>query len=193
MPNKFQLKRWHLLLYLLSLMLLFAVAFLALHNNILKQRAAELQQEIEAQELQLQEGQQLLDEVIRQRDRNEELIQRMEEWLNTWEVEEKEITGYAPLDPDAIEGMCYAGDPNITASGAQVVPGVTAAAGPDVPLGTPVYVLGHGWRVVQDRGERIRSNQLDLAMNTQAEAFNWGRQKVLVIYPKEDGKKDGRE
>ena len=28
-----------------------------------------------------------------------------------------EATAYAPIDPQAVEGMCYSGDPWVTASG----------------------------------------------------------------------------
>ena len=38
-----------------------------------------------------------------------------------------EVTSYAPLDPDAVEGMCYSGDPSITATGTTVRYGVAAA------------------------------------------------------------------
>ena len=36
-------------------------------------------------------------------------------------------TGYAPLDPGAVCGMCYSGDPTVTASGRETKPGVTVA------------------------------------------------------------------
>ena len=54
-------------------------------------------------------------------------LNKIEDELNKWSV--YEATAYAPLDPKAKEGMCYEGDPRITASGAPVVPGVTVAAG----------------------------------------------------------------
>ncbi len=91
------------------------------------------------------------------------------------------LTAYAPLDPRAVEGMCYSGDPNITASGAQVVPGVTVAAGREIPFGTRVWIEGFGMRVVQDRGGRIGSDNLDMAVETRAEAFQVGRQRVRVL------------
>ena len=111
-----------------------------------------------------------------------ELGDRMESWLDTWEVELWESTAYAPLDSQAIEGMCYSGDPRITTSGAKTTPGVTAAAGPGVEFGTKVYVAGDGARIVQDRGGRIGNGCIDLAMKTREEALAWGRRRVTVIW-----------
>ena len=105
-------------------------------------------------------------------------LNKIEDELNKWSV--YEATAYAPLDPNAKEGMCYEGDPRITASGAPVVPGVTVAAGKDLPFGTELYIRGIGKRVVQDRGAAISRGCIDIAMETQAEAFRFGRRHVLV-------------
>jgi len=105
-------------------------------------------------------------------------IDEIEDELNKWSV--YEATAYAPLDPKAKEGMCYEGDPRITASGAPVVPGVTVAAGKELPFGTELYIHGIGKRVVQDRGAAISRGHIDIAVNTQAEAFQFGRRHVLV-------------
>ena len=72
------------------------------------------------------------------------------------------VTGYAPLDPDAIEGMCYSGDPNVTASGAKSDPNRTIAAGPGIPFGTQIYIPGIGNRIVEDRGSAITDNHIDI-------------------------------
>ncbi len=103
--------------------------------------------------------------------------------LSSWEVKEFEVTGYAPLDPNAVEGMCYSGDPNVTASGAQVVPGVTVAAGPDIPFGTPLYIEGLGWREVQDRGGRIGNGNLDVVFSSRGDAQRFGRKTLTVVLP----------
>jgi len=148
------------------------------------QQRGRLQEELRSQELQLEVTQTLLQEVRRLRAENEELRRRMQEWLDTWDVSVAEVTAYAPLDPAAKEGMCYEGDPHVTASGAEVVPGVTAAAGPDVEFGTRIYIHGHGMRVVQDRGGRIGPGCIDLAVGSREEALAWGRKKVKVVYQK---------
>ena len=105
-------------------------------------------------------------------------LNKIEDELNKWSV--YEATAYAPLDPKAKEGMCYEGDPRITASGAPVVPGVTVAAGKELPFGTELYIKGIGKRIVQDRGAVISRGRIDIAVKTQAEAIRFGRRPVLV-------------
>jgi 3D (Asp-Asp-Asp) domain-containing protein len=105
-------------------------------------------------------------------------LNEIEDELNKWSL--YEATAYASLDPNAKEGMCYEGDPRITASGAPVVPGVTVAAGKDLPFGTELYIHGIGKRIVQDRGAAISRGRIDIAVKTQAEAIRFGRRHVLV-------------
>lgn len=103
-------------------------------------------------------------------------------WVNTWTIDEAELSFYAPLDPLAKEGVCFSGDRTITASGAPVVIGETIAAGPDIPFGTQVWIEGWGRREVQDRGGRIGEGQIDIAVGTVEEAMKLGRQTVKVAY-----------
>ena len=145
----------------------------------LQQERAWLQEEILTLEA---ENALLRERIAEMKDQQTELGDRMESWLNAWEVEIWESTAYAPLDSRAIEGMCYSGDPRITTSGTKTTPGVTAAAGPDVEFGTKAYVAGDGPRVVQDRGERIGNRDIDLAVATREEALDWGRRMVTVIW-----------
>ena len=104
----------------------------------------------------------------------------IDEGFAGWVPVVMEVTGYAPLDPDAVEGMCYSGDPNITASGEQSQPGISIAAGPGVPFGTEMYVPGYGVGVVHDRGGMITDKHIDLMFATRGQALNWGRQTVTV-------------
>lgn len=97
-----------------------------------------------------------------------------------------EATGYAPLDPKAIKGMCYSGDPKVTASGAETKPGVTVAAPKHMLFGTKVIVPGYGLRVVEDRGGAITDNKLDICFRTQAEALAFGRQNIEIMVFEED-------
>ena len=92
-------------------------------------------------------------------------------------------TGYAPLDPKAVRGMCFSGDPKITASGRKTDPAVTIAAGPRIPFGTWLWIDTIGWRRVDDRGSRIQGDRIDICFATRAEALAWGRRKVLVVVP----------
>lgn len=109
-------------------------------------------------------------------------LREIQEWVNTWTVEEAELSFYAPLDPLAKEGICFSGDRTVTASGAPVVIGETIAAGPGIPFGTQVWIEGYGWRIVQDRGGRIGEGQIDIAVGTVEEAMRLGKQTVKVAY-----------
>ena len=167
---------------LLIAFLLFGFRFMDQETEQLNREIEQLEQEIEAQELQLEVTRKLIEEVKQLRTENEELRERMQDWLDEWEVDTWEVTMYAPLDPAAVEGMCYSGDPNITASGAQVEIGETVAAGPSVPFGTRVWIEGHGMRIVQDRGGLIHDGHLDIAVSDKKTATMFGRQKRLVVY-----------
>ena len=111
--------------------------------------------------------------------RNHTLQERVED-MEKWVPVEMEATGYAPLDPQAVPGMCYSGDPTITASGEPSTPGVSIAAGPGVPFGTEIYVPGYGVGVVHDRGGLISDDHIDLMFATRGQALAWGRQTVTV-------------
>lgn len=55
------------------------------------------------------------------------------------------------------------------------------AVDPDViPLGTRLYVPGYGEALADDIGGAIIGNHIDLAMDTQDEAFEWGKRDVTV-------------
>ncbi len=110
-------------------------------------------------------------------------IKELQEWKDNLFGMTARVTAYAPGDPGAIEGMCYEGDPNVTANGGRPVPGETVAAGPGVPFGALVWVEGVGVREVNDRGGRIGDRDLDLVMASRGEAFAWGVQerRALVL------------
>ena len=169
------------LILVLLCILLFGAGWLNQQTLKLEQEHARLQQEIEFLEA---ENAQLRERIAELKEQQTELGDRMQDWLDAWEVDIWESTAYAPLDPEAIPGMCYSGDPRVTASGAELIPYKTAAAGPDVEFNTKIYVFGDGPRVVQDRGGRIQNGKIDLAMKTREEALIWGRKKVKVVCQK---------
>ena len=155
--------------------MLFAAGWMAEQAKMLEQKCRYMEQEIILLE---KENTDL-------RKQYAEILNRMEAWLDEWEVDIWEATSYAPLDPRAIPGMCYSGDPTITTSGAKVIPHVTAAAGAGVPFGTLVRIRGAGFRKVTDRGGRIRDGCIDLAVATGEEALRWGRKNVKVVWQKQ--------
>ena len=146
----------------------------------LKELQEELQRlhyEIERKEAENEKVKERLEDISDDVKRNKEFRQDLEPFA----MREMEITAYAPNCPQAVEGECYAGDPNITASGAQVVVGDTVAAGEALPFGTRVYIEGYGWRTVTDRGGAIGNNNLDIAVNSREEARRIGRQQRQVL------------
>lgn len=120
----------------------------------------------------------------------EERIYSLEAELETYEKSQEyelrkmNVTKYAPLDEEAVEGMDFAGRRKITASGEKVVPGETAAAGTNIPFGTRIYVENKGWYTVNDRGGGIGKNDIDLAVEEVEEAEEFGERDKLIIIEK---------
>lgn len=112
------------------------------------------------------------------------LLNKQIDEFEKWRPVEMEVTGYAPLSPDAVEGTCYSGDPTVTASGEPSQPGITIAAGPGVPFGTEIYIPGYGVGVAHDRGGMITDNHIDLMFATRGEALEWGR-RTMTVWVKE--------
>jgi 3D (Asp-Asp-Asp) domain-containing protein len=140
----------------------------SMHINVRMERA---RTELAQMEIRLQEI----------TDQNEVMQAMVSDLFGTMSVQTMEITFYAPLDPQAKEGMCFSGDRTVTASGAPVVIGETISAARSVPFGTRVWIDGFGWREVTDRGGKITDGRLDIAVDTVEEAMRLGRQKTLVL------------
>ncbi|HWL25006.1 MAG TPA: ubiquitin-like domain-containing protein [Ureibacillus sp.] len=49
-----------------------------------------------------------------------------------------------------------------------------------IPLGTKVWVEGYGYAIAGDTGGSIKGNKIDVLMHTKADAYKWGRKKVLI-------------
>lgn len=145
--------------------------------NELELQIQELETELEVERGKVQIKQKRIKE-------QEDAVRQMLDFLDQWEITEKEVTGYAPLDSDAQKGMCYSGDPNITASGTQVVPGVTAAG--ELPFGTEVFIPGLGLYEVQDRGGMVGKGQLDITFHSRDDALRFGRQTMQVAIRRVD-------
>ncbi len=163
------------ILFLVALCaMLFTYGWMSIETGKLEQECSRLETEIRLLEA----------ENIYLHEQYSRILGRMEQWLDEWAVDIWESSAYAPLDPAAVPGMCFVGDPRATASGTEVVPGITAAASPDIAFGTLVRVEGAGWRVVQDRGSGVGVGMVDLAVASRGEALRWGRQNVKVVYQK---------
>lgn len=142
-------------------------------NLMLQQQIQDLQQQIDC---------------LTKRERG--VIDAMQKWLDEWDVMMGEVTGYAPLDPEAVEGWDYERDPEVTASGGKVIIGKTAAGPPDVEFGKVFYLPQRKeCRVINDRGSRVDHNkagepQFDLAVETKEDALAIGRSRELVVLQK---------
>ena len=66
-----------------------------------------------------------------------------------------------------------------TASGAMAQSG-TIAAPPAYPFGTILYVDGYGYGRVEDRGQAIKGDRLDLWFRSHGSASQWGKKAVKV-------------
>ncbi len=91
------------------------------------------------------------------------------------------ISAYAPLDPNAREGMCFSGNPAITASGTYVREGVVATN--MFPFGTRLRipsVFGDRIFVVEDTMSSIRNNTVDVFFLYQRDAINFGTTRAYV-------------
>lgn len=81
---------------------------------------------------------------------------------------------------------CCGKDDGITASGKLVKANHTIAAGQHFPFGTKVMIEGFDGIIfeVEDRGEIITGNCIDVYMETHKEAKDFGRQqrKVWILY-----------
>jgi len=169
----------------------YAIILLLIIFSILQQEVSSLSKRIESLQQEMEELKTLSVESKKNNDKLGELVEKLLEYeeevdrlleiLDPNNIEEYEVTGYAPLDPSAKEGVCYSGDPYITASGAKVTENITVAAGPNISFGSLVFIRGIGWRVVQDRGGAITDRRLDVYCNTKEEAFDIGRTLLPAI------------
>lgn len=69
---------------------------------------------------------------------------------------------------------------NPTASGVWPQVGVAAVDTNVIPMGTRLYVEGYGYATALDRGGAIKGHRIDLFMDTESQALQWGAQKVKV-------------
>jgi len=177
------------------LMILVALVFLILTISSFKTALPieTPERDLDRMELQIDHLRQKVDRIGQKIDeleaRLQDLQDGLEDLLETFDIAETyTITAYAPLDPKAVHGLDYIGDPTITASGQAPVPNETVAAAKDIPFGTRVWIEGVGVRTVNDRGGAIKRGRLDLCMETRDEALQFGRQRRKVIILKEGAK-----
>lgn len=82
-----------------------------------------------------------------------------------------EASAYSAQDP---------GNGAYTASGSLLRSGLIAVDPNVIPLGTRVYIEGYGYAIADDIGGGIVGNRIDVAMDTHAEALQFGRRTVTL-------------
>ncbi len=160
------------LVFLISTELLGEVRSLRKDIQYLRKHVAELEEEIEEHER----------DVRRQKMRVDSLIEVIEH-IGGWSSAMFTVTSYAPLDSNAVEGMCHDGDPTSTFTGTRPTAGRTVAVDPSViPLGSPLWIEGLGWRIAEDIGGLIEGKRIDVVMDSREDALDWGIRNRSVIY-----------
>lgn len=155
------------LLVVLTIAGMFAKA--ANERDILQQELIRLQQENGRLKARVEELKQ---------EKEDELQGRIEEWLETWEIDEAEATFYTK--------ECGTGD-GITYTGTKATVGRTVAVDPAViPLGSWLYIEGFGWRRAEDTGSAVRGNIIDIYVGegekARQAALRAGRRQVKILY-----------
>lgn len=70
-------------------------------------------------------------------------------------------------------GIAYDGNPAVAYHTLAVDPNV-------IPLGSKVHVPGIGWLLAHDTGSAIKGNRIDIAMESNRAALNWGRRELTI-------------
>ena len=109
---------------------------------------------------------------------NQELRQKIQEFLDLWGVDEAEATFYTK--------ECGTGD-GITFTGTEATVGRTVAVDPAViPLGSWLYIQGIGWRRAEDTGKAVKGLIVDVYIGegkkARYEALRAGRREVKILY-----------
>ncbi len=68
-----------------------------------------------------------------------------------------------------------------TASGTYPKRGTIAVDPKVIPMGTLMYVEGYGFGRAEDTGGAIKGNKIDVYMNSNREAYQWGRKQVRIF------------
>lgn len=142
------------------------------------QRVDELQREVQHIEGELIDRQQLLDEIRLLRLENQELHDRMEQWLDHFELQTFEATAYSPYDDR--NGINSEGDPGVTALGYAPGPGKFAVDFNVIEPHSLMWVEGEGWGIAADTGGAIKGRRVDVFRRDYGRAMRYGRQTVKV-------------
>ena len=101
-------------------------------------------------------------------------------WVNTWTIEEFEITFYT-------KECGFPWDDGNTYTETKATPGRTIAVDPEmIPLGSHVWIDDFGWMVAEDVGGAIKGNIVDIYMgagpDARKAAMRYGRQNKVIMF-----------
>lgn len=164
-----------------------AVLFFSILGNVLLQHRIQLIQNnidsLQSQIIEIKEAQLILHDNQKQL---EQLAGSMNSFLSQWQVDIFQSTAYAPLDNQS--GLCADDNPEVMASMVSTADYLNTAVAVDtslIPFHTPMWVQGLGWREALDTGGMIKGKKLDIAMTAYADAVNYGRKDVIVVWPRQ--------
>jgi 3D (Asp-Asp-Asp) domain-containing protein/peptidoglycan hydrolase-like protein with peptidoglycan-binding domain len=104
------------------------------------------------------------------------------------EVSAQKLTAFIGLPanwyPIRLEATAYTrydeGCTDYTYRGNYLRPGMVAVDPKVIPLGTRLFIPGYGYGIADDIGGAIQGYRIDLAMDTLAEAYAYGRRHITV-------------
>lgn len=110
-------------------------------------------------------------------------LQRMKQEIAETEAYIDELQLFMDkLNITEVEATAYTHTGNQTYTGTWPSRGTIAVDPSRIPLGTKVWVEGYGWATAEDTGRLIKGDIIDLFHDTEKECWDWGRQKVTVIW-----------
>jgi 3D (Asp-Asp-Asp) domain-containing protein len=98
---------------------------------------------------------------------------RLGEFMLTAYTVDFQSTGKEPSAPDF----------GITFCGSRARVGRTVAVDPTViPIGTPIYIEGIGWRLAEDIGSAVKGKHIDVLLSTERMATEFGVKRHVTVY-----------
>lgn len=106
---------------------------------------------------------------------------KLQETLERFDIDIFEATAYTHVKTYGVADINGTGF-GITASGKKVREGFVAVDPDVIPLGSKVWVDGHGWQEAADTGGAIKGNRIDIFMDDRNAAVEFGRKQKVIVY-----------
>ena len=165
-----------ILLVILFLMLLGAL-WLTLETERMEQECLELQEHLQQLKAENTALQARLEEL---RELNAITMDKMQDFLDVWQVDDFEATFYSPGDDR--NGLNSSGDSEVTALGYTPGLGCYAVDFDVIPPHALMWVEGEGWGIAGDTGRAIRGKRIDIYRRSYDLAMRGGRQGRRVMW-----------